>query len=294
MEKHVAKWWDAAENGMTVCKLCPRNCHIASGRTGFCGVRKNQDGVLYSLCYGYPVALQVDPIEKKPLAEYLPGTKTFSFGTYGCNLNCCFCQNYHLSRGVYDDQRKYDYIGPEVIIELAFTHNCHSVAFTYNEPTVFAEYAIDVAELARKEKLGTVLVSNGYISPEAARELYPLIDAANIDMKGFSEEFYSSMTGSKFHPVLEAIKYYFSTGGHLELTNLVIPQKNDRDEMIIAWLDWVDKELSRDVPLHFSACHPDYQYDGPPTDVETLLHIRELARKRGFHHIYLGNVFIPE
>ncbi len=294
MEKHPAKWWKSGEKGLAVCDLCPRGCHIAPGKTGFCGVRRNFDGALYSTSYGYPVALQVDPIEKKPLSEYLPGTKTFSFGTYGCNLDCCFCQNYHLSRGGYDEGRKYDYVEPEVIVELAFTHNCHSVAFTYNEPTVFAEYAMDVAILARKEKLGTVLVSNGYITMEAARDLYPLIDAANIDMKGFSEGFYGAMTGSRLQPVLDSMKYFHSIGGHLEITNLVIPGQNDRDELIIAWLDWVDKELDRNVPLHFSAYHPDYKFDGPPTDAQTLLHIRELAHKRGFHHIYLGNVFIAE
>ncbi|MDD3118074.1 MAG: radical SAM protein, partial [Victivallales bacterium] len=201
----------------------------------------------------------------------------------------------HLSRGAYAADRHYDYVTPQKIVDLAMNHGCHSVAFTYNEPTVFAEYAIDIATIARREKLGTVLVSNGYITLTAARELYPLITAANIDMKGFSEHFYGKMTRSQLQPVLDAIKYYYSLGGHLELTNLVIPGQNDDEAMITTYLDWVERELSRDVPLHFSAYHPDYRYrNSPPTDVSTLLRIRDQARRRGFHHIYLGNVFVPD
>lgn len=293
--EHRAKWWQAAENGKVECGLCPRQCRIAPGRNGYCGVRTNLDGILYSLSYGYPVALQVDPIEKKPLAEFMPGTKTFSLGTYGCNLGCRFCQNYHLSRGSYPDDHAIDYTAPELIVRLARQYDCRSVAFTYNEPTVFAEYAIDIAGLAHRDGLATVLVSNGYITPAATAELYPLIDAANIDMKGFSEDFYRDMTQSELQPVLDAMKCFYGLGKHLEITNLVIPGKNDAEEMIQAFLDWVERELNRDIPLHFSAYHPDYQYhDSPPTSAATLRRIRDSGRQRGFNHIYLGNIVVPE
>ena len=259
---------------------------------GFCKVRKNSGGVLYTLIYGYPAALQVDPIEKKPFAEFMSGSKTFSIGTFGCNLNCLFCQNYHLSRGEPSDNpdRQERYFSPETILNLAKKHNCRSVAFTYNEPTVWAEYAIDIAKLAQKNGLAAVLISNGYISKEAAGALYPLIDAANIDMKGFSENFYSGMTDAKLYPVLDSIKYLYSLNKHIELTNLIIPGKNNDRDMIDLFLDWVESALNKHIPLHFSAYHPMYKYKEPPTSPEVLLNIRDIADKRGFKHVYLGNI----
>lgn len=289
---HQALWWKSIDDEKTQCFLCPRNCLISPGNSGFCGVRGNRNGQLITLAYGTPVALHIDPIEKKPLAEFMPGSKTFSIGTFGCNLNCIFCQNHSLSRGKYSSEYSpHDYYSPESIVDLAEKQKCRSIAFTYNEPTVFAEYAIDIATLAKKSGLATVLVSNGFISLEAAKDLYPLIDAANIDMKGFSEDFYREMTGMSLAPVLEAIEYYYSLGNHLELTNLVIPDKNDDMEMIDAYLDWVKTKLSTDIPLHFSAYHPAYRFnDSPPTDPKLLYRIREHAQKSGFSHIYLGNI----
>ncbi len=282
-----------------MCKLCPRYCHIFEDRTGFCCVRKNIEGRLYSLAYGRPVALNVDPIEKKPLAEFLPGTWTFSLGTYGCNLACSFCQNFHLSRGYYDKERgeggSGNYYSPEKIVQLAKIEDCKSIAFTYNEPVIWSEYVIDIANLAREAGLYTVLVSNGYVTPDAATDLFPVIDAANIDMKGFSEDFYSKMTGGKLEPVLDAMKYFQSLGKHLEITNLVIPGKNDSDEMINAFLDWIEENLPMTIPLHFSAYHPDYKYkESPRTPPQTLYEIREKAMKRGFKSVYLGNIFVPD
>lgn len=288
---HEAKWWKSETANSVKCFLCPRGCVIAEGKSGFCAVRKNIEGTLYSLAYARPVALQVDPIEKKPLAEFMGGTYTFSIGTYGCNLDCSFCQNNLLSRGCYEDAQEENFFSPEDIVDLAFKHKCQSIAFTYNEPTVFAEYAVDISKLAHEQGLSTVWVSNGFITLDAAKEVFPLLDAANIDMKGFSENFYKSMTASSLNPVLEAIAYYHSLGKHLELTNLVIPGKNDSEEMIDAFLNWVETKLDKNVPLHFSAYHPAYHYhESPMTPAETLYKMRDKANAQGFKHVYLGNI----
>lgn len=286
-----ALFWTSGSDDSVICNLCPRNCHIKNGKRGFCNVRENQGGILYTFVYGHPAALQVDPIEKKPFAEFMPGTSSFSIGTYGCNLYCLFCQNYHLARGFPKAEDLGQYVSPEAIIELSHKHNCSSVALTYNEPTIYCEYAIDIAKLAQKNNLATVLVTNGYISREAAEVLYPLIDAANVDMKGFSEEFYTEMTSSHLQPVLDSIKYLHDLNKHIELTNLIIPNKNDSDELINLYLDWIEKNLDKQVPLHFSAFFPTFEYTKSiSTPRETLYHIRELANNRGFKHVYLGNI----
>ena len=289
-----ARWWRPLDNRQVECLLCPRQCIINDGNCGFCKVRENRHGTLYSLSYGRPVAVHVDPIEKKPLAEFMPGSLTFSIGTFGCNLNCIFCQNWTLSRGDYTRHptASQGQFTPSQIVELAKRNRCASIAFTYNEPTVFAEYVIDTAELAHQAGLATVLVSNGYIAQTARNELYRVIDAANIDMKGFSEQFYSTMTGTTLSPVLDSIKELYSLGKHLEITNLVIPNKNASDAMIGNWLDWVEEYLDKNVPLHFSAFHPDYKFtQATATPAETLRHIQAMAHKRGFTSIYLGNIF---
>lgn len=287
----LARWWNEADNGKVKCHLCPRYCVIAPGKRGFCAVRENVEGKLYSLSYGKPVALNVDPIEKKPLAEFMPGSTTFSIGTFGCNLNCSFCQNASLARGIYTGASYEKYLSPERIVELALENCCKSVAFTYNEPTVFAEYAIDIAKIAHEYDLKTVWVSNGYITEEAADEVFPFIDAANIDMKGFSEEFYRTMTDSHLQPVLDAIKKLYKLDKHIEVTNLVIPDKNDSTELIDAFLDWIENNLDKKVPLHFSAFFPAYKYhDSPPTPRKTLYKIKEHAQNRGFNSVYLGNI----
>ncbi len=288
-------WFDSCgQDSGLVCHLCPRNCSIARGSTGFCGIRKNIAGKLYLLAYGHPTALHIDPIEKKPLAEFLPGTKTFSIGTYGCNLNCSFCQNYHISRGHYIDAELQDsanYITPEKIIELAIRDNCKSVSFTYNEPLVWGEYVIDIAKIAKERGLATVLVSNAYIEKKTAEDIFPWIDAANFDMKGFSEEFYNEMTGGNLHNVLEIIEYFYSLNKHLEITNLIIPNKNDSNTMIDNYLQWVLDKLDKYVPLHFSAYSPMYKFhDSPPTPKSTLIAIKEKAVHAGFSSVYLGNI----
>lgn len=289
---HKALWWTSEDNGFVKCGLCPRYCRIADGKTGFCAVRKNEEGVLYSLSYGYPVALQIDPIEKKPLYHFMRGTRTFSLGTLGCNLYCIFCQNHHLSRGYYLEKRRYEYYSPEKIVELTQRHGCQSISYTYSEPTIFGEYVMDIARLARKAGLKNILVSNGYMTLEAAKDIAPLMDAANIDMKGFSEDFYMEMTKAHLQPVLDFCEYYNSIGGHLELANLIIPGKNDSPEMLDAYLNWVESKLGIETPLHFTAYHPDFEYDASPRTPAPLIYsIQEYAVSRGFPHVYAGNVF---
>lgn len=277
------------------CTLCPRSCRIAPGKCGYCGVRRNSGGRLEALTWCRPAAVQIDPIEKKPLAFFLPGSRTFSLGTFGCNLGCVFCQNDELSRGSYSPGFREREVAPEEIVEAALRHGCRSVAFTYNEPTVFLEYALAVARLAKEANLATVLVSNGWINPEPMRELYPLIDAANIDMKGFSESFYRELCGGTLAPVLRSMEYFHrELGHHLEITNLVIPGRNDSPEMIDAFLDWAEEKLDRKVPIHFTAFHPAYRLFDRPTPPELLRKIRDHARDRGFSRIRLGNIPDPE
>lgn len=290
-----AMFYRKAEGGAVFCTLCPRSCRIAPGECGFCGVRRNTDGLLEALSFGFPAAVQIDPIEKKPLAFFLPGSRTFSLGTFGCNLGCVFCQNDELSRGSYPPGFRDREVTPEEIVEAALRHGCRSVAFTYNEPTVFIEYALETARLAKEANLATVLVSNGWINPEPMRELYPLIDAANIDMKGFSESFYRELCDGTLFPVLRSMEYFHrEPGHHLEITNLVIPGRNDSPEMIDAFLDWAEEKLGREVPIHFTAFHPAYRLFDPPTPPELLRKIRDHARDRGFTRIRLGNIPDPE
>ena len=290
MKTTLAKWWTPEADGAVRCALCPRGCLVSEGRSGYCGVRKNICGELQSLSYGHPVSVAIDPIEKKPLAMFMPGTRTFSFGTFGCNLGCVFCQNDSLSRGFYDDGHDYEFVKPETIVKLALEYRCPSISYTYNEPTVFAEYIIEIAELAHKAGLKNVLVSNGYICDEASDELYPLIDAANIDMKGCRADFYPQMCGAELQPVLDSIQKLHRLEKHIEITTLVIPGKNDDEESLTEWLKWAERNLGLDIPLHFSAYHPAYKCRIPRTSPSTLYAIRDLAVSRGFSNVFLGNI----
>ncbi|MBP5300890.1 MAG: AmmeMemoRadiSam system radical SAM enzyme [Victivallales bacterium] len=292
MNRHfLASWWIPDEKGMVLCQLCPRHCRVPDGATGYCGVRRNQGGVLCSLAYGRPVSIAIDPIEKKPLARFLPGTKTFSIGTYGCNLGCSFCQNHTLSRGEYREEELETIVSPEQIVIMALEHRCPSISYTYNEPTVFAEYLRDIARIARQAGLKNILVSNGFIDPTAADELYPLVDAANIDMKGFSEAFYEKLCQASLAPVLVSLEKLHRLGVHLEITTLVIPGQNDQPAELAKWLDWVEAHLGCDAPLHFSAYHPAFHCKIPRTPASTLFAIRDLAAGRGFSNVFLGNIF---
>lgn len=288
--KNFTRWWVNGPGDTVLCQLCPRGCRISPDGLGFCGVRKNTGGELVSLAYGHPVAIAVDPIEKKPLRHFLPGSKTFSIGTYGCNLDCSCCQNSSLSRAFYDPAAMPAWVPPEQLPQLARKYDCPSVSYTYNEPTIFAEYAYDIAVQARGAGLKNILVSNGYISPAAADALYPVLDAANIDMKGFSEDFYHRHCGASLAPVLASLERLYRLGKHLEITTLVIPGQNDSTTMLEQWLDWVEKHLNRDIPLHFSAYHPSHHCTAPATPADTLRRFRDIAQGRGFTAIYLGNL----
>ncbi|MBO4620432.1 MAG: AmmeMemoRadiSam system radical SAM enzyme [Victivallales bacterium] len=286
----LAKWWTTLENNAVRCELCPRHCVIPENAHGYCAVRQNHSGELFSLAFGRPVSIAIDPIEKKPLARFLPGTRTFSLGTFGCNLGCIFCQNDSLSRETYTETDLGQFIPPEQLVELAQEHHCPSISYTYNEPTVFAEYVCDIARLAHAAGLKNVLVSNGFIEDQPADELYPLMDATNIDMKGFSQSFYDRMCQASLAPVLHSLEKMHSLGVHLEITTLVIPGQNDDLEELSKWLDWVDAHLGRETPLHFSAYHPAYRCRIPRTPPATLYAIRDLAVQYGFPNVFLGNI----
>ncbi len=286
----VARWWHA-EGERLRCELCPRACLIGEGQAGSCCVRRNSGGQLHSLSYGQPTGFAVDPIEKKPLFHFLPGTRVLSFGTLGCTLRCRFCQNWPHSHPEAVEMRA-RHSTPEEIVALAKQEAVPSIAYTYNEPTVFSEYLIDTARAARSAGLRNVAVSNGYITPQARREVFAELDAANIDLKGFSEDFYRDLTGGSLQPVLDTLVWIRrETEIWLEVTTLLIPGLNDDDEMLAAECDWITAHLGTEVPVHFTAFHPDFKLrDRPPTPPETLARARDLARAKGLRYVYVGNV----
>ncbi|HXQ26256.1 MAG TPA: AmmeMemoRadiSam system radical SAM enzyme [Candidatus Acidoferrales bacterium] len=288
---HEARWWEPEPNGKVHCYLCPRHCHIGEGQAGFCFIRANQGGKLYSLGYAHPAALQVDPIEKKPLNHFLPGTRVFSMGTAGCNMGCFFCQNWNISKSR-ADQVGSSQIPPEDIVQLAIRHGCPSIAFTYNEPTIWGEYVIDICKAAKEYGIKTVMVSNGYITREAFHDIYDHIDAANIDLKAFTENFYGRYTLTHLQPVLDILQWLKNeTNVWFEITNLIIPTLNDAPSETRALAEWILKHLGPDVPLHFTAFHPDFKLrDKPSTPPDTLHAARATALEVGLHYVYEGNI----
>jgi pyruvate formate lyase activating enzyme len=289
---HEARWWETDANGKVHCYLCPRHCHIGEGQAGFCFIRVNRGGKLYSLGYASPAAIQIDPIEKKPLNHFLPGTKIFSMGTAGCNMGCFFCQNWDISKSR-SDQVHSTHVEPEQVVELAIHYSCPSIAFTYNEPTIWAEYVIDICKIAHARGLNTVMVSNGYITEKAFHEVYDHIDAANIDLKAFTENFYGKITLTHLEPVLETlVRLKKETSVWFEITNLMIPTLNDDKAETRKLAEWILTHLGPDVPLHFTAFHPDFKLqDKPRTPPETLHSARKIAREAGLHYVYEGNIF---
>lgn len=294
MTFHEARWWHREESGRIVCELCPRTCTLAEGQAGYCGVRVSDGDMLRSAVTGTSSGFCVDPIEKKPLYHYLPGTKVLSYGTVGCNMGCTFCQNWSLSR--VDDPGRLDAAGPEDIVRLAQAHGCSGVAFTYNEPIISAESCIEVAQACRETGLRTIAVTAGYISGKAREDFFQAMDAANVDLKGFTEAFYRHYCGARLQPVLETLEYLAQERRvWLELTTLLIPQANDAPEELDALVAWISTRLGPDVPLHFSAFHPDHRLlDREPTPLATLLDARRRAQGAGLRHVYLGNVRSPD
>ncbi len=272
------------DDGKVECLLCPANCKLGEGKLGICGCRFNQQGELVTNNYGELVTLALDPIEKKPLYHFYPTSNILSTGANGCNFACLNCQNWQISQGEVGTT----YFPPEKLAETAGQHGSIGVAFTYTEPMIWYEYIVDVAPLLRKAGLKVVLVSNGYVSPEPLEKLIEIMDAINIDLKGMRPEFYRRICKGELAPVLDNIRRIAESNVHLELTNLIIPTMNDSEEDFGALIDFV-ASLSDTIPIHFSAYHPDYELALPPTPVETMLHARELARKK-LKYVYLGNV----
>ncbi|MEE9312909.1 MAG: AmmeMemoRadiSam system radical SAM enzyme [Planctomycetota bacterium] len=285
------KHWHALEDGRAQCDICPRECKLSDGQRGFCYVRANQAGKIVLTTWGRSSGFCVDPIEKKPLNHFLPGTPIFSFGTAGCNLGCRFCQNWDISKSR-EQHTLTDQAKPATIAEAALETGCRSVAFTYNDPVIFHEYAIDVAKACHDVGLKTVAVTAGYQNPAARAEFFKYIDAANVDLKGFTDDFYKRVCIAKLEPVLETLKYLkHETDVWLEITTLLIPTKNDSEDEIKRMCEWVVRELGPDVPLHFSAFHPDFKMtDLPSTPAETLNHARQIAMAAGVRYAYTGNV----
>jgi pyruvate formate lyase activating enzyme len=289
---HEAQWWENDPDGRVHCYLCPRHCHIGHGQSGFCFIRVNQNGKLYSQGYASPAALQIDPIEKKPLNHFLPGTRIFSMGTAGCNMGCFFCQNWDISKS-HHDQARSRHIPPEDVPELARQYGCDSIAFTYNEPTIWGEYIIDICKAAKPFGLRTVMVTNGYITYEAFHDIYDHIDGANVDLKAFAENFYGKITLTHLQPVLDTLLWLKKeTPIWFEITNLMIPTLNDDPDETRKLADWILNHLGPDVPLHFTAFHPDFKLqDKPPTPPSTLHRARRIALDTGLHYVYEGNIF---
>lgn len=288
------KYQNTLINSTTQCTICPRNCRLKEGQAGFCQIRKNIGGNIVLTSYGYNTGLSVDPIEKKPLYHFYPGSKVLSFGTLGCNMGCQFCQNWHISKSTADP--RINETSPEKIVQIAQELGCKSVAFTYNDPVIFFEYAVDTAKLCRDAGIKTVAVTAGYINPEPRKEFFAYMDATNIDLKAFSEEFYKKNCLAHLDQILDTIKYVrHSTNCWLELTTLLIEGENDSDEEITKECEWIVENLGQGVPLHFSAFHPAYKLMHKPiTKLSTLLRAYEIAKKAGLKYVYTGNVVDSE
>ncbi|MFZ3081883.1 AmmeMemoRadiSam system radical SAM enzyme [Rhodoferax ferrireducens] len=292
---YPGRYWHWLDDGRMQCDLCPRDCRLHEGQRGACFVRMRQGGQMILTTYGRSSGFCIDPIEKKPLNHFYPGSSVLSFGTAGCNLACKFCQNWDISKSR-DMDRLMDQASPEAIAMEAVKYGCKSVAFTYNDPVIFAEYAMDVADACHARGVQTVAVTAGYIHDQPRRDFFAKIDATNVDLKAFTDDFYFKLTGSHLQPVLDTLVYLKrETQVWFEITTLLIPGHNDSNEEITAMSRWIMQELGPDVPLHFSAFHPDHKMpDVPATPPATLVRARNIALKAGLHHVYTGNVHHAE
>ena len=289
------KYWHRLDDGRIQCDVCPRYCKLQDGQQGLCFVRACENGKVVLTTYGRSSGFCVDPIEKKPLNHFLPGTPVLSFGTAGCNLSCKFCQNWDISKSREIDTLA-DEASPEVIANAARQLGCRSVAFTYNDPVIFMEYAIDVAQACHAVGIKTVAVTAGYVCDEPRREFYRYMDAANVDLKAFTERFYKQIAAGHLQPVLDTLTYLKrETNVWFEITTLLIPGENDSEKELEELTQWVAEHLGPDVPLHFSAFHPDFKMlDKPPTPPSTLAMARRIAMKNGIRYAYTGNVHDEE
>ena len=289
------RYWHRLDDGRLQCDLCPRACRLGEGQRGLCFVRACQEGRILLTTYGRSSGFCVDPIEKKPLNHFFPGTAILSFGTAGCNLTCKFCQNWDISKSRRTDTLA-DAASPETIARAADQLGCRSVAFTYNDPVIFLEYAVDVARACHEVGIKTVAVTAGEICPEPREEFFSHMDAANVDLKAFTERFYRQLCGGELRPVLDTLEYLKrETEVWFEITTLLIPGENDSDEELEEMTRWIVGQLGPDVPVHFTAFHPDWKLlDRPATPPSTLLRARQIARRNGIHHVYTGNVHDQE
>ncbi len=285
------KYQNILPNGKVQCTICPRNCRLSEGQEGFCHVRKNVNQNIELVSYGYNTGLAIDPIEKKPLYHFFPTSSILSFGTLGCNMGCLFCQNWNISKNK-SDPKKLNKTSPDEIIEIAKKYNCKSIAFTYNDPIIFFEYAIDTAKLCRENNIKTVAVTSGFMNKEPAKEFFEFMDGANIDLKGFSQNFYKKNCLAKIEPVLETINYAVNkTNCHIELTTMLIEGENDSPDEIEAECNWILENLGDCVPIHFSAFFPRYKFeDRNPTNFETLINAYNIAKSMGIKYVYTGNL----
>lgn len=285
-----AMFYEKLDKDTIQCQLCPRQCTLKNGMYGFCRARKPRDGTHYSLVYANPTAVHIDPMEKKPLFHFLPATTAFSIATAGCNFRCKYCQNWEISQFAPTETVNY-YLPPDEVVKNALDYRCSTIAYTYSEPSIFYEYMLDTAKIAKVKGVKSIYHSNGSLNPKPAEELSPWLDAANIDLKGFTQEFYSEITEGYLDTVLTTIKILKKNKVHLEITNLMIPSFNDDAQMIKKMCQWLKNEVGKDTPIHFSRFYPAYKLKNlTPTPVKTLETARELAMKEGLEYVYIGNV----
>ncbi|MBP7216568.1 MAG: AmmeMemoRadiSam system radical SAM enzyme [Candidatus Omnitrophica bacterium] len=288
--RQEALFYQKLENKLVQCQLCPRQCAITPGKRGYCGVRENRDGTLYTLVFAKPVSMHIDPIEKKPLFHFLPSTTAFSIATAGCNMKCKFCQNWEISQAEPEDL-VFAQLEPDALVEKVKQSGSPTIAYTYNEPTIFYEYMLAVAKLCRAQGIRNVMHSNGYINEAPLRQLAPFLDAANIDLKGFSDDYYAKLTEGTLEPVLRSLKVLKDEGVHIEITNLILPGYNDDEATLRKMCAWIKNNLGADTPLHFSRFFPLYKLTSlNPTPVATLERARSIALDEGLRYVYIGNL----
>ena len=286
----LSPYFTSLDGGEVQCELCPHKCRVSKGKRGLCRVRENRDGHYYTLVYGNPCAVHLDPIEKKPFFHVLPATSSLSIATAGCNFQCKFCQNWEISQASPEDLYNIDF-PPESLVQKAKEAKAQSIAYTYVEPTIFYEYMLDTAQLAKKAGLLNVYHSNGFINPAPLRNLCKVLDAADIDLKGFTDGFYQELCSGELAPVLNTLKILKQEKVHIEITNLMIPTKNDEMSVVKEMCLWIKKELGPDTPIHFSRFYPLYRLKNlPPTPVSTLEKARAAALSAGLEYVYIGNV----